>query len=413
MKTLLRVCATVFLPAVLLVRAQDPTDKLPEPYATPSVDNHPDVVPQPAGARLTVPNGFQVGVWAEGFEMPRFLLQGANGEILLSDSGSDAKSAAVGQGGTGGKQGVVYVFPGGDPAKRKALLQGLNRPYGLALWQNYLYVAEADSVKRYPYDAAKLTAGSGEEVVSLKGLNKGHWTRSLLFDRYGKKLYVGVGSQENVAVGEDPRRAAINRYNPDGSEHEIFASGMRNPIGLHWYPDSDVLWAAVQERDKLGDELVPDYFTHVSQGEFFGWPYSYIGPHKDPRVPANEELSSKTMTPDLLLPAHSAVLDFTFYTGQQFPMEYRGGAFLALHGSWNRSQRVGYRVVFVPFKQGQPVGEVRDFVTGWLPSPAKKEVWGRPVAVFMTADGSLLVTDDGGKKIWRVSYTGGARSSAE
>ena len=232
----------------------------------------------------------------------------------------------------------------------------------MQLWRNYLYVAESDSVKRYPYDPSQMTAGKGEEVISLKGFNNGHWTRSLLFDGAGKKLYVGVGSEGNVDTGEDPRRAAINRYNPDGSGHEIYAAGTRNPIGLHWYPGTETLFAAVQERDRLGDDLVPDYFTHIQQGGFYGWPYAYFGPNPDPRItPQNPELVNKTITPDVLLGAHVAVLDFTFYTAGQFPYEYRGGAFFAFHGSWNRSKRVGYSVAFVPFQNQKPTGAPKDF----------------------------------------------------
>jgi len=391
--------------ATLTWAAVDSSFKLPRPYATPAARNPPTVVNKPATATLHVPAGFQVSVWAQGFSMPRFLLQGQHGEILLSDSGTGAEPAAVGHKDTGSRQGIVYAFPNGDPAKRKELVKGLNRPYGLALWKNYLYVAEADSVKRYPYDPEKLTLGAGHEVISLRGFNQGHWTRSLLFDRAGEKVYVGVGSAENVDTGEDPRRAAIDRYNPDGSGHEIFASGTRNPVGLHWYPDTDVLWAAVEERDNLGDDLVPDYFTHIEQGAFYGWPYAYIGPHPDPRIRDDKGLASKTKVPDVLLGAHVAVLDFTFYTGRQFPAEYRGGAFLAFHGSWNRSKRVGYEVAFIPFQNGKPSGPLRDFLTGWRLSPDSKDVWGRPVAVFQMSDGSLLVTDDGGKKIWRVSHT--------
>lgn len=371
---------------------------LPPPFATRSVQNRPQVIPRPAGAQLHSPAGFRVDEWAGGFSLPRFLLQGSHGEILLADSGS---------GSPGTNSGIVYVFAAGDPNQRKVLLRGLNRPYGMALLGAGLYVAEADSVKRYSYDAAGLTAGTGHEVIPLRGFHEDHWTRSLLFDRAGKKLYVGIGSAANEETGEDPRRAAINRYNPDGSGHELFATGTRNPIGLHWYPNSDTLWAAIQERDELGDDLVPDYLTHVDQGAFFGWPYAYIGPHPDPRIsPQQPGMIVQARAPDALLGAHVGVLDFTFYTGQQFPSEYRGGAFLAMHGSWNRSKRVGYEVAFVPFQNGKPSGPPRDFVTGWMLSPDSKQVWGRPAAVFQMTDGSLLVTDDGGKKIWRISYSG-------
>ncbi|HTQ55534.1 MAG TPA: PQQ-dependent sugar dehydrogenase [Bryobacteraceae bacterium] len=373
--------------------------KLPPPYATPSANNGPHVIPQPAGAQLHVPAGFSVDVYAEGFARPRYMLLGPGGELLLSDAADSP-------------DGTVYVMPlrkadGYKPGERRKLITGLDRPYGLAFWHEYLYVGERQSVKRYKYDAKAMTAGPGEEVVSLKGFSQGHWTRSLLFDRAGKKLYVGVGSASNVSTGENPLRAAINRYNPDGTGHETFASGTRNPIGLHWYPGTDTLWAAVQERDALGDDLVPDYFTHIQEGGFYGWPYAYIGPHEDPRNKgkAPDNLVSKTIVPDMpLMPAHQAVLDFAFYTARQFPAEYRGGAFLAMHGSWNRSQRVGYDVAFIPFRDGKPSGPEREFLTGWMIAPDNRDVWGRPVAVMILPDGSLLVSDDGGRKLWRVTY---------
>ena len=403
------IAASIVISAAVIVAAQQA--KLPPPYATPSVENRPRVIAKPSGAQLHVPQGFSVDVWADGFEKPRFMLQDADGEVLLADSGSDAESAAVGSLRSAGHSGAVYAIAADRPSTHKKLLDGLDRPYGLALWKNYLYVAEPQSVKRYAYDASAGTAGPGQEVVSLKGLGRGHWTRSLVFDRAGQKMYVGVGSESNVSAGEDPRRAAINRYNPDGSGHEIFASGTRNPIGLHWYPNTDVLWAAVQERDRLGDDLVPDYFTRVEPHGFYGWPYAYFGPHEDPRLKGQRpDLVGKTIVPDVALGSHVAVLDFAFYTGQQFPADYRGGAFLALHGSWNRSQRTGYSVVYLPFRDGKPTGEPKDFITGWMLSPDRKEVWGRPVAVLELKDGSLLVSEDGGNKIWRVSY--GARPTS-
>ena len=372
--------------------------KLPAPYATPSVNNGPHVIPQPEGAQLHVPAGFAVDVYADGFARPRYMLLGPSGELLLSDADE-------------GPNGTVYAMPIGasDGYKahdRKKLITGLDRPYGLAFWHEYLYVGEPESIKRYKYDAKAMTVGAGEEVISLKGFGHGHWTRSLLFDREGRKLYVGVGSGSNVSPGEDPVRAAINRYNPDGSGHETYASGTRNPIGLHWYPGSDTLWAAVQERDALGDDLVPDYFTHIQQGGFYGWPFAYIGPHEDPRNKGQApDLVAKTIVPDVpLMPAHQAVLDFEFYTGKQFPEEYRDGAFLALHGSWNRSKRVGYAVAFIPFHYARPSGPPRDFLSGWMVAPDSRDVWGRPVGLLILPDGSLLISDDGGNKLWRVSY---------
>jgi glucose/arabinose dehydrogenase len=389
MKTKALLYSAAVLAAATALAGDAKDAKLPPPFATPSVDNGPHVIDQPGGAQLKLPAGFQIEAYAEGIEQPRFMLLGPSGELLVSDSI---------------KNGSVYVIDRNK--QRKKLLDGLDRPYGLAFWKDYLYVGEVTSIKRYKYDSKAQTAGKGEEVISLAGLDGGHWTRSLLFDRKGEKLYGGTGSRSNVSAGEDPRRAAINRYNPDGSGHEIFASGTRNPIGLHWYPGTDTLWVAVQERDLLGDDLVPDYFTHVQQGGFYGWPFAYAGPHEDPRRKGEKaDLVAKTIVPDILLGAHVAVLDYLFYTGKQFPAEYQGGAFLAFHGSWNRSKRVGYSVAFIPFKNGKPAADApRDFLTGWMLAPDKREVWGRPVALLQLQDGSMLVSDDGGKKIWRISY---------
>ena len=392
---ILRVLVSASVFTLALALAWDSKEvKLPPPFATPSVDNGPHVVDKPEGAELKLPAGFQVDIYAEGFERPRFMALGPKGELLLADSADS---------------GAVYLFEDvRKPDQRKKLIEGLDRPYGLAFWKDYLYVGEQTSIKRYRYDADNRTAGKGEEVISLAGLGGGHWTRSLLFDSKGEKLYVGVGSRSNVSAGEDPRRAAINRYNPDGSGHEIFASGTRNPIGLHWYPGTQTLWAAVQERDLLGDDLVPDYFTRIQQGGFYGWPYAYIGSHEDPRRKGEKpDLVAKTIVGDVILPAHVAVLDYLFYTGTQFPPEYRGGAFLAYHGSWNRSKRVGQEIAFLPFKNGKPAADQpRHFLTGWMLAPDKREVWGRPVALLQMADGSVLVSDDGGNKIWRISYKG-------
>jgi glucose/arabinose dehydrogenase len=383
--------AVLIAGAALAWQQKTASVNLPPPYATPSAQNRPHVVARPNGAQLQVPHGFDVEEWATGFDTPRFMLLGPSNELLLSDSDC----------------GCVYVLTDNGKNRRK-ILTGLERPYGLALWQDYLYVGERTSLKRYKYDRKAMSAGSGQEIVSMKGFERGHWTRSILFDRQGKKFYLGVGSSSNVSPGDPEMRAAINRFNPDGSGHEIYASGTRNPIGLHWYPGTDTLWAAVQERDELGDDLVPDYFTHIQQGGFYGWPWAYIGPHEDPRLKGQKpDLVAKTITPDVVLqPAHVAVLDFAFYTGKMFPQEYHGGAFLAFHGSWNRSKRAGYSVAFIPFSNGKPSGPQRDFLTGWMISPDNRDVWGRPVAVLELPDGSLLVSDDGGKKIWRISYKG-------
>jgi glucose/arabinose dehydrogenase len=369
---------------------------LPAPFATPSSTNQARVAARPDGAQLKLPARFSIEEYLSDFQVPRFMLLGPNKELLISDSAQNGN-------------GCVWVVAGagsGTKGEKKKLISGLQRPYGLAIWKDYLYVGEPTSIKRYKYDSKAGTAGPGEEVVKFpEDFAKGHNTRSILFDRKGEKMYIGTGSASNVDAGENPLRAAINRYNPDGSGHETYAAGTRNPIGLHWYPGTDTLWAGVQERDGLGDDLVPDYFTHIQQGSFYGWPFAYAGAHEDPRRKGESPaLVDKTVKGDVLLPAHVAVLDFTFYTGKVFPAKYQGGAFLALHGSWNRAERIGYEVAFVPFANGKPTGPAEDFLTGWMTDPTIRDVWGRPVAVFEMPDGSLLVSDDGGKKIWRITY---------
>src|ERR1022692_2436565 len=265
-------------------QVQQQAATLPAPYTTVSVTNGPRVVERPEGAKLTLPKGFEVEEYMGGFKVPRFMLLAPGGEILISDSADG---------------GGVYALAGKE---KKLLVEGLDRPYGLALWKDYLYIGERTSIKRYKFDAKKLTLGPGEEIASLKDFKASHWTRSLLFDAKGEKLYVGIGSGSNVDTGEDPMRAAINRYNPDGSGHELFASGTRNPIGLHWYPGTSTLWACVQERDGLGDDLVPDYFTHIQEGGFYGWPYAYSGKNEEPRHKGEKpDLVAKTIAGDILL----------------------------------------------------------------------------------------------------------------
>ena len=364
---------------------------LPEPYHTESATNPPRLIPRPKQASLSVPEGFVVEEYLSDFLRPRFMLLGPEGEVLLSDIAA----------------GVVYVIRD----KRAApLISNLSKPYGLALYKDWLYVAETSSVKRYKYSSKQGSVGQGEEIIPLDSYATGHITRSILFDETVGKLYLTVGSASNVELGEPPIRAAVSRYNADGTGYELFATGIRNPIGLKWYPyangtESKVLWATSHERDGLGDDLVPDYFTRVQEAGFYGWPYAYIGPHEDPRHPGvAPDKVRQTLYPSVLLGSHVGSMDFTFYTGTQFPEKYQGGAFLALHGSWNRSKRTGYKIVFVPFKKGQPVSGPEDFLTGWMLAEDKKEVWGRPVAVLQMPDGSLLISDDGAGKLWQVSY---------
>lgn len=381
--------------AVALGWQQAAKVKLPPPFHSESVTNRPQVVERPDDAKLQLPQGFQIDEFATGFQRPRLMMYGPGGEILLSNSAP---------------KGTVQVLfdknnDGKADTERKTLIEGLDRPYGMAWWKDYLYVAETTSVKRYKYDAKAMTVGAGEEIVPMPKFGSGHWTRTITFDPKGEKFYLGIGSESNVNAGEPAERAAIHRYNPDGTGHEVYATGTRNPTTIGFYPGSTTLWASVQERDALGDDLVPDYFTHIQQGGFYGWPFAYFGPNEDPRNKDKApELVKKTITPDVSLGAHTAVIDWKFYTASQFPEKYRNGAFLALHGSWNRSKRVGYSVVFVPFRGGKPSGNPETFLNGFMMDPEKREVWGRPTGIMVMKDGSLLVSDDGGNKVWRISY---------
>jgi len=369
---------------------------LPPPFHTPSATNRPRPVERPDGATLKVPKGFTISEYAGGFQRPRYMVLGPSNEVLLSDSMNN---------------GSVFVLldsnKDGKVDERREILKGLDRPYGLLFWKDYLYVAETTSLKRYKYNAKAFSVGPGEEVFNMKDFGAGHWTRSLAAGPKGEFIYVGIGSRSNVDGGEHEMRAAIIKITPDGKTKAVHASGTRNPIGLHFLPNSDQLFAAVQERDGLGDDLVPDYFTSIKPGGFYGWPYAYIGQNEDPRRKGERpDLVAKAIVPDLPLGAHVAVLDFLFYTGKQFPAEYQGGVFLAQHGSWNRSRRVGYNVVHVQMKEGKPVGQPKPFLEGWMLDPGKPDVWGRPVAILQMPDGSILISDDVGNKLWHVKYKG-------
>lgn len=358
----------------------------------PPISNPPALVPRPAGAQIKVPAGFSVDEYAAGFARPRFMVEGPGGEVLVSDSVPNGSVIALRDG------------------AKKVLLSGLDRPYGLALWKEYLYVGEPESLKRYKYDSKTLVAAPGEEVVSMAGFSKGHVTRTILFDERAGKMYLTVGSSADLVTGDPEMRAAVHRYNPDGTGHEMIATGLRNTVGLRFYPGTTQLWATVEERNDAPNVVVADFFTSLKPGGFYGWPYAYVGQHPDPRIPEKDrrpDLVAKSIAPDIILEPHCAVLDFLFYTGTQFPAEYRNGAFLANHGSSQLTQRIGYSVSFVPFKSGKPAGTVRDFATGWMLGANKKEVWGRPVALLQLRDGSVLISDDGGKVIWRMSYKKG------
>ncbi len=363
-----------------------PENGLPDPYATPSVSNGSKVIAQPEGVELKVPDGFVIEEYMSGFASPRFMIAGSKGEILLSDT----------------FVGKVYVIK--DQVK-KLLIRDLNNPYGLVFYKDWLYVAETTAVRRYNYDHNSLSVTSeGEMIVDLSEYNRGHITRSIAFDSKTEKFYLSVGSASNVDVGEPAMNAAISRFNPDGSDLEVFASGIRNGVGLRVH--NDQLWVSAHERDALGDDLVPDYLSSVNKDDFFGWPFAYIGPHEDPRhVGVAPEMVAKTRYPDVLLGSHVGAMDFIFYTGDQFPEKYRDGCFIAFHGSWNRSERTGYQIAFIPFKDGKPTSTPQDFVTGWMLSPDSLIVWGKPVGLLQLQDGSILITDDASGKIWRVSYS--------
>jgi glucose/arabinose dehydrogenase len=402
--------AAVIVLAILL-------QQLPAPFATPWFRKPTRVVAMPDGHTLTVPAGFAVNLFAGGLQLPRFMALAPNGDVFLSEPFRGAGRITVLR--DADRDGIAEV--------RETFATGLNRPFGLAFAKDYLYVGNNDSVVRFKYAAGQTAAGgAAEKIIDLppsdaaldsdtaerlkiplnqtRGYN--HWTRNVVFNRAATKLYVTVGSSTNATPEEDPRRAAISEYNPDGSGHRIFASGLRNPVGLAWFPGTDTLWTAVNERDHLGDDLVPDFITSVRDGGFYGWPYSYIGRHVDPTVKTpRPDLVAKAIAPDVLLPPHSAALGIIFYTGAQFPAAYRHSAFVALHGSINRSKLSGYSVVRVPLRNGRPSGPPEDFLTGFIArDDEEKQAWGRPVGLLELPDGSLLVSDDGGNRIWRVTF---------
>ena len=369
---------------------------LPPPNLGPDAENPPRIVPQPADASLHLPPGFEISTFAEGnFRNARWMALAPNGDVFVTDA--DA-----------GKVIVLRDSDGDGKAEtRFTFANDLTLPFGIAFWHDYVYVGLTNAVVRFAYKPGQTAAeGPPEKIADLPGRGyRQHWTRNVVFDPAGKKLYVTVGSESNVDAETDPLRATISEYNPDGSGKRIFASGLRNAIGLAFHPATKHLWAAVQERDRLGDDLPPDYFTEIKENGFYGWPYSYIGKNEDPRRKGERpDLVAKALVPDVLIQAHSAVLGLVFYNGKMFPKEYRGDAFIALHGSWNRSKRTGYKIIRVRFKNNRPVGGYEDFLTGWMLDENSRQVWGRPVGLLVLNDGSMLITDDGANKIWRVTY---------
>jgi glucose/arabinose dehydrogenase len=302
----------------------------------------------------------------------------------------------------------------GMPELIEIYAEGLNRPFGIAFYPpgsrpTYVYVGNTNSVVRFPYHEGETKVpGQPETIVAdLPGFAQlrggGHWTRDVVFSRDGKRMFVSVGSHSNVSDDErEKRRADILVFDPDGKHEKIYALGIRNAVGLAIHPQTGEVWASVNERDALGDHLVPDYVTHVEEGGFYGWPWFYIGAHQDPRHKGKHpELKDKAIVPDVLLQSHSASLCMTFYTDSQFPETYRNDAFAAEHGSWNRARRTGYKVIRIPMKDGRATGEYEDFLVGFV--TPEGQVWGRPVGVAVAMDGSLLVTDDGSGTVWRVN----------
>ncbi len=377
---------------------------LPQPYATKSAGNGAKVIPQPAGAWPQALPGFKVERYVDsGLEEPREIRTAPNGDFFVAESG----------------KGEIKVFRGftkdGKPEQREVFATGLKRPFGIAFYPpgddpKWVYVGNSGSVVRFPYKNGDLKAtGQSQVVIPQIPEGGGHWTRDLAFTPDGKTLFVSVGSRSNVDDPDEKKeefhRANILEFTPEGKFVGIYASGIRNPVGIGINPTTGELWCSVNERDGLGDNLVPDYVTHVERGGFYGWPWYYMGSNQDPRLPGKHpELKGKVLVPDVLLQPHFASLELVFYQGKQFPAEYQGDVFAAEHGSWNRATRAGYEVIRVPLKNGHATGVFEDFLTGFVTSDG--QVWGRPVGVAVAHDGSLLVTDDGSKSIWHVIYTG-------
>lgn len=398
---------------------------LPAPLATPPTVRMAVVVGWPEGAKPTAPAGFGVVAFARGLDNPRNLLVLPNGDVLVSEARSVLSAERRRQlppelvasweksGGAGASANRITLLRDTDKDGvadlQTTLIDGLNQPYGMAIRRDRLYIANTDAVVSCPFFVGQTKIqGACRKLLDLPadGYNN-HWTRNIVFAPDESRFYVSVGSATNVDEEKqdekDPRRAAILSAKPDGTDMQIHATGLRNPVGLAFEPVSGALWTTVNERDQLGDDLVPDYMTAVKKGAFYGWPYAYFGPNEDPRKKGERpDLVAKTLAPDLAFDAHSASLGLAFYRRTAFPKEYLGGAFVAQRGSWNRSRFTGYRVVFVPFAKGRPAADERDFLTGFVKDEASGEVYGRPAGVAVARDGALLVADDAGNTIWSV-----------
>ena len=373
---------------------------LPQPFATESATNGPRLVARPENAWPQALPGFKVELFAADLTNPRIMRIAPNGDVFLAETSA----------------GDIKVFRGmtsdGKPEQMKIFATGMNTPFGIAFYPpgknpEWVYVANMDSVVRFPYHNGDMT--SSGPLQHLLDLPSGghHRSRDIVFSPDGKKMFVSVGSDQNLDdAPTEKNRADILELNPDGSGLRVYASGIRNPVGIAIDPTTGELWCSVNERDGLGNNLVPDYITHVQDGGFYGWPWWYMGGNQDPRLAGQHpELKGKVITPDVILQPHNASLEMTFYDGKQFPAEYAGDIFAAEHGSWNRAPRAGYEVIRVPLHQtGHASGEYEDFLTGFVVDDQR--VWGRPVGVAVAPDGSLLVSDDGSGSIWRVSHTG-------
>jgi glucose/arabinose dehydrogenase len=379
---------------------------LAEPYATPSAQKRSKGIGWPQGRFPTVPSGFTVSLFAEKLDNPRWTYQLPNGDVLAVESIRESPNRPQEK-----SANRITFFRDtnndGNPDQREIFLTGLNMPFGMLVLGDWFYVGNTNGLVRYPYRSGQTRIDAkGESILPLPA--GGHFTRNIIADPSGKKLYIAVGSTGNVdednVDAKDPRRAAILEANPNGSGIRVFAGGLRNPVGMDWEPKTNVLWTVVNERDGLGDELVPDYLTSVRDGAFYGWPYSYFGQNEDPRKRGERpDLVKKAIKPDYAVGAHVAALGLAFYRHKAFPSRYHGGALIGMHGSWNRSSFVGYKVAFIRFDNGKPAGPMEDFLTGFVANEQNSEVYGRPVGVTLLADGSLLVADDWGGRLWRVT----------
>lgn len=387
------------------VRRLITVDDLPQPAAAESVNNGPHMVARPADAIPQAPAGFTVELLAhQGISNCRKIVTAPNGDLFMMES-------------TPGRLKVLRETVQGKLESTSLFADGLTLSFGIAFYPpgpnpEYVYVANTDSVIRFPYHAGDLKASGPPQTIvpQLPGGGRlrggGHWTRDVVFSPDGKKMLVSVGSGSNVTddpEGTEKERADVLEFNPDGTGRRVFASGIRNAVGLAIDPSTGILWGSVNERDEIGNNLPPDYITHIQAGGFYGWPWYYIGNHPDPRhLGKHPELADKVIVPDVLLQAHSASLCMTFYEGKQFPPDYLGQAFAAEHGSWNRNKRTGYKVIWLPMKDGKATGEYVDFLTGFVNKDGN--VWGRPVGVTVDNSGALIVTDDGSNSVWRVTY---------